>query len=162
MSTSADDAGPSSRPDNATFSDPCHSRKLRITDLPADVVANVFRYCCYEDVAVQLRPVCRRFCDIATMLLNSGFSTLGPKIDRAMVAVELNMSHARNDPDLKAMIQAFNALEIMKSQVNVCHYVAPKNKLFLSENGSTFICIPLAMQHEHRLMGTLQELKKVL
>jgi hypothetical protein len=107
--------------DDASCSDPCHSqhlpaRDLTITDLPTEVLAYIFHYFSYDDVATQLRPVCRWFCYAATMVLNSGFSTLGPKIERAVVAVE-NMLQTTSKPDPKALSGASKALDILKSQV---------------------------------------------
>ncbi|XP_021922816.1 uncharacterized protein LOC110831288 isoform X2 [Zootermopsis nevadensis] len=59
-------------------------RQLHITDLPPEVLALIFEHCSYDVLGRQVRLVCKRFCDVATSVLNCGFSTLGPKIDRAM------------------------------------------------------------------------------
>jgi len=127
---SCGDARPSRRPEDASHGNTCSTHKLHFTDLPTDALVNIFRYCSYEDVATEIRPVCRRFCDVATMVLNSGFSTLGPKIDRAILTVKRSMPHDQNDPDLKAMIRAFNALEVMKSQVRFCVSLSHQRTFF--------------------------------
>ncbi|XP_021925477.1 uncharacterized protein LOC110832631 isoform X3 [Zootermopsis nevadensis] len=58
---------------------------LHITDLPPEALALIFERCSYDVLARRVRLVCRRFCEVATLLLNCGFLTLGPKIDRAML-----------------------------------------------------------------------------
>jgi hypothetical protein len=120
LRTSCDNDATWSQREGASCSGPCHTCKLHITALPTDVLANVFRYCPYEDVALQLRPVCRRFCDVATMVLNSGFSTMGPKIYRAMEAVQLSVTSAPTDTCLTALSGAFSLLEVLELQVSRC------------------------------------------
>ncbi|KDQ96812.1 hypothetical protein L798_05788 [Zootermopsis nevadensis] len=60
-------------------------RQLHIMDLPPEVLGLIFEHCSYDVLARRVRPVCRRFRDVATLVLNCGFLTLGTKIDRAMV-----------------------------------------------------------------------------
>ncbi|XP_021934135.1 uncharacterized protein LOC110836822 isoform X1 [Zootermopsis nevadensis] len=68
---------------------------LHITDLPPEVLALIFENCSYDFLARQVRPMCRRFRDAAALVLNCGFSTLGPKIDRAMVEAVSDFEEGR-------------------------------------------------------------------
>ncbi|KAJ9577345.1 hypothetical protein L9F63_006089 [Diploptera punctata] len=89
---------------------------IGITDLPKDVLSEVFQYFSYENVAVQLRPVCRQFSIVATSVLNSGFAKLGPKISRAMVCTETGMNLAESETEVLIMSRCYNALEIIKNE----------------------------------------------
>jgi hypothetical protein len=88
--------------------------KPKITDLPVELLVLVFKHCCYREVAENIRPVCRKFSNVAALVLNSEFCTLGVKIDRTMAAVEQKIMRTQRD----SLILIFNTLEIVKSRVS--------------------------------------------
>ena len=94
---------------------PC--REIYITDLPCEILSQVFRYFPYHHIAEQLRLVSKHFCYVATMVLNSDFATLGPEIERIMSAIDLGMSMS-SDGDLLRMCRWFNFLEILENEVS--------------------------------------------
>ncbi|KDR18809.1 uncharacterized protein LOC110830511 [Zootermopsis nevadensis] len=73
---------------------------LHITDLPPVVLARIFEHCSYDVLARRVRLVCKRFCEVATSVLNRGFSTLGQKIDRAMVDAVSHFEEGRTLEEL--------------------------------------------------------------
>ncbi|KDR17960.1 uncharacterized protein LOC110831288 isoform X1 [Zootermopsis nevadensis] len=84
-------------------------RQLHITDLPPEVLALIFEHCSYDVLGRQVRLVCKRFCDVATSVLNCGFSTLGPKIDRAMADAVSLFEEGRTLEELLVTTQPFTA-----------------------------------------------------
>ncbi|KDR22458.1 uncharacterized protein LOC110826878 [Zootermopsis nevadensis] len=98
-------------------------QQLHITDLPTEVLALIFEYCSYNVLAGQVRLVCKRFCDVATLVLNWGFSTLGPKIDRATVEIVPRMGQVQTKEERRATNRVFIALMIMKCQYRLLRAV---------------------------------------
>ncbi|XP_021941448.1 uncharacterized protein LOC110840611 [Zootermopsis nevadensis] len=82
---------------------------LHITDLPPEVLALIFERCPYEVLARRVRLVCKRFCDVTTLVLNCGFLTLGPKIDRAMVNAGSRFKEGRTVEELLVIFHPFSS-----------------------------------------------------
>ncbi|KDR08259.1 hypothetical protein L798_02038 [Zootermopsis nevadensis] len=77
-----------------------NQKQLHITDLPPEALARIFDLCSYDDLARRVRLVCKRFCDVATSVLNQGISNLGPKIDRAMADSVSRLEEGRSLEEL--------------------------------------------------------------
>ncbi|KDR13480.1 uncharacterized protein LOC110835345 [Zootermopsis nevadensis] len=87
-------------------------RQLHITDLPPEVLALIFEHCFYDFLARQVRLVCRRFRNDATLVLNCGFLTLGPKIDRAMVDAVSRFEESRTLEELLVTTRPFRSATV--------------------------------------------------
>jgi hypothetical protein len=90
---------------------------LHITELPTEVLVLIFESCPYQVVSENLRQVCKRFREVATSVLNHSFSTLGSKIDSAMMVVDSRMTQARTQTDSATMKRALDVLQILTSEV---------------------------------------------
>lgn len=91
---------------------------LSITALPTEVLAHVFEYLPYRVVAQDLRLVSRRFRDVATLVLNSGFLTLGPTIERTKMVVKSRVMQAPAETELTTVCRTLYELKTLKSEVS--------------------------------------------
>lgn len=75
----------------------------------------IFWYFSYDAVARQLRGVRRRFRVVAILVLDSGFSTLGRKINRTIVEIESCMWQALTQLDLATILHP-----LLSSPIRAC------------------------------------------
>lgn len=95
-----------------------HKIKLNITELPTEVLVLIFKNCSSREVAEQLRLVCRRFSQVAALVLNSELSTLGKRIGRTMDAVEERVNRTQTVSQFLTLNRIFGVLEMVRSRVS--------------------------------------------
>lgn len=90
---------------------------VSITALPTEVLAHIFKFLPCRAVAKDLRLVSRLFRDVATLVLNSCFLTLGPKIERTVTTLKSRMTQVPAQTDLMEICLTLNQLEHLKLEV---------------------------------------------
>ncbi|XP_066590372.1 uncharacterized protein [Prorops nasuta] len=97
--------------------------RYTLDTLPPEVLEMIMRMFSFHEVATIIRLISRKFCMVATALLNGAFLSFGAKLENAMNCAEAKIPMIKTDLELIKCLKLVDGLELIKGYYNMLRTV---------------------------------------